>query len=693
VSVNISRLLQRFTQVLAMGGLLLTLAVLFLDSRWISQPIATAVLILGISALRCVPVRLSKYSYLTQSAVPVLVGAVSIGPSPVVAALWVGVVVADVFGLRKQPKVGLINAGREVIAFIAAFGPYAAILSLGSATAQTLDFLPAVAILVCMYFFVTKALFYFSLLIRNKLESAEKILILRWEITSYLLTVAAAGLGLWTIANMTPVGWLAVALPLGVLGLLVRQVFEEAIGAEDLNKVHLMEAAIASNATLQGSFSQIERLAYRLLDWGDFRVYRVNGSEAALAFRASGGRENRGEPAAGTAPLRNEVVQTGEPVVIQDMKNDERFGDPPDGVRTLVIHPIRFGEDILGTLEVEHHKRHAYGSKDLLAMSTLAGQIATAIHIAELRRPLVLTVGQIGEQVAALARVADSLRSSASALADVSLGMRQGAMELEKFASGGLRATGSLANASQQMMSQGAQAAAASGTAADVAARNRDVIGDAITRLVELKGFVATGADRVAALGAMTQRITGFIGTIREIADLTNLIALNAAIEAARAGREGRGFAVVASEVRDLAAQSLHAAREASALLGEITTQVSAVSGQMARGRDVVAGVEELSADAARALDAIVGTTGEAGGHAKAIAATAAQQRDAVNTLTGQIEQVAASSAKSRADTDTLAKRAGEASAGQAELERSIRELGDLASDLQRIASHFAVEA
>jgi methyl-accepting chemotaxis protein len=361
-------------------------------------------------------------------------------------------------------------------------------------------------------------------------------------------------------------------------------------------------------------------------------------------------------------------------------------------VRMLVIHPIKFGDEILGTLEVEHHKRHAYGSKDLLAMSTLAGQIATAFHISELRRPLVLTVGQIGEQVTALARVADSLRASATALADVSLGMRQGALDLERFAAGGLRATGSLASATQEMMTQGAQAADASGTAAHVASRNRVVIGDAIDRLVELKGFVAVGADRVAALGALTQRITGFIGTIREIADLTNLIALNAAIEAARAGREGRGFAVVASEVRDLAAQSLHAAREAGNLLGEITTQVSAVSGQMERGRDVVAGVEELSANAARALDDIVGTTGEAGGYAKAIAATAAQQRDAVNNLTGQIEQVAASSARSRVDTDSLAKRAGEAASGQADLERAIRELGSLAADLQRIASHFAVE-
>jgi methyl-accepting chemotaxis protein len=484
-----------------------------------------------------------------------------------------------------------------------------------------------------------------------------------------------------------------VGLALGVVGLLARQILDEAIGAEDLNKVHLMEASIASNATLQGSFTQIERLAYRLLDWGDFRVYRVSGSEVSLAYRSSLGRPGRKEPPAVLAPLRHEVVETGEPLVVRDVKSDDRLADFLPDVLTLVMHPIRFGDEILGILELEHHKRHAYGAKDLVAMSTLAGQMATAIHIAELRRPLVLTVGQIGEQVTTLARVADSLRSSATALADVSLGMRQGAMELEKFATGGLRATGSLANASQEMMSQGAQAAAASGTAAEVAARNRDIIGDAITRLVELKGFVAAGADRVAALGGLTQRITGFIGTIREIADLTNLIALNAAIEAARAGREGRGFAVVASEVRDLAAQSLHAAREAGGLLGEIADQVSSVSGQMERGRDVVAGVEELSADAAKALEAIVGTTGEAGGHAKAIAATAAQQRDAVNSLTTQIEQVAVSSAKSRADTDSLAKRAGEASAGQAELERAIRELGELASDLQRIASHFAVEA
>jgi methyl-accepting chemotaxis protein len=693
VRINVQPMLKGYTQALSIGGLGLLAAVLIVDSRWMSHPISTAVLMLAIFALRTVPVRLSKYSYLTQSAVPALVGAVCIGPAPVVAALWVGVAGADVFGLRKQPRAGLINAGREVIGFVASYGPYAAILSLSGMAEQSLDFLPAAAILVALYFFLTRALFYFSLLIRNKLENAEKILILRWEIVSYLLTLGACTLLVPTLGLMSPAGWVAMGLVLGVLGLLARQVLDEAIGAEDLNKVHLMEAKIASNATLQGSFTQIERLAYRLLDWSDFRVYRVIGPQTTLAFRSSQGRPERGDPPAELAALRQEVLESRESLVLRDTRKDDRVAGSLRHAQSLVIQPIRFGDEILGLLEIEHHKRHAYGSKDFLAMSTLAAQMATAIHIAELRRPLVLTVGQIGEQVTSLARVADSLRTSAGALSDVSLGMRQGAMELERFATGGLRATGSLASATQDMMNQGAQAAAASGTAAEVAARNRDVIGDAIARLVELKGFVAAGADRVASLGALTQRITGFIGTIREIADLTNLIALNAAIEAARAGREGRGFAVVASEVRDLAAQSLHAAQEAGGLLGEIADQVSAVAGQMQRGRDVVMGVEELSADAAKALDAIVGTTGEAGGHAKAIAATAAQQRDAVNSLTGQIEQVAASSAKSRADTDTLAKRAGEASAGQAELERAIRELGGLASDLQRIASHFVVEA
>ena len=149
----------------------------------------------------------------------------------------------------------------------------------------------------------------------------------------------------------------------------------------------------------------------------------------------------------------------------------------------MVIHPIRFGEELLGTVEVDHPKRHVYGAKELLALNTLSAQMATAIHIAELRRPLLSTVDQIGHQVSALVRVTESLRASASALADASQGMRHGASELERFVADGLRATGSLSDASRAMAAQGAEAAAS---------------GAELERAIRELGEVATDLQRIA---------------------------------------------------------------------------------------------------------------------------------------------------------------------------------------------------
>ncbi|MCU0620703.1 MAG: methyl-accepting chemotaxis protein [Gemmatimonadales bacterium] len=692
MTLSMPAVLDGYARLLAYGGLALAGAVLLADQRFLQAPGATLLLIVAVAALRAFPVRLSKYSYLTQSVVPTAVGALAVGPSAAVTALVVGTVVADTLWLRKPQRVGMINAGREVIAFVAAYGVYASTYLASGRPALAVDFLPAAFAFAAMYFLASRALFYFTLLVRDKLEEAERLLILRWEVVSYLLSLGAIVLCITALAALTPMGWLAVLGLLVAVGLLAKRILEEAIAAEDLNKIHLFESAVANNAGVQGAFEQIERLGYRLLDWGDFRIARATGDDVPVVYRGRIGRPGREAESGDFAALRREVVATGRPVLVLDAARDPRIVQAHPDVQSVILYPVRFGEEVLGTLEVDHFKRHAYGPKDLAALTTIAAQVATSIHIAELRRPLVSTVDQIGHQAAALARATESLRASAAALTAAAAAMQRTVVEQDEFVAGGLDATATLVRDAQAVAQQGDAAADASRAAADVAAQKRIVIGDALQRLVHLKEFVADSSGQVQALGDVTRRITGFIGTIRELADATSLIALNAAIEAARAGREGRGFAIVAEEVRTLAAQSLEAAREAGVLVGEIAGQVESVTGRMVRGQEIVAGVERLSTDAALALDAIGQATGEAGEHAVRIQETAAQQRRQAEALTERIERVAVVARRARAETESLATQAGAAARGQVDLEGAIRELGQVTAELQRIARHFAVD-
>jgi methyl-accepting chemotaxis protein len=384
------------------------------------------------------------------------------------------------------------------------------------------------------------------------------------------------------------------------------------------------------------------------------------------------------------------VTRTGESVVIHDVTRDKRIADASLAVQSLVMVPLKFGEHVIGTLELEHHKRRTYQSKDVVTINTFANQLATAIHITELRRPLVETVETLTQQLATLARAAQSMREAAGAVAQSTAMIRQGVLAEEGEVSGGLEATESLAQVSRRVSEDGTEAAHASSTASEVATKNRHQIRDAIGRLVALKAFVGEASAKVQQLGAVSRRITGFIASIRELADMTNLLALNAAIEAARAGKHGKGFAVVADEVRRLAEQSASAAVEAGELVQDIHRQVGEVVEQMRRGQVNVGGVEELSSAALEALDAIVAATAEATSHAQRIAAAAGDQDKAFGKLRQRINAVAAIAGKNRAEADDVATRADEAARGLTDLERATRELEGVAAMLRELTRGFA---
>lgn len=676
-----------------MGGGAVLALMLARDHRWLDQWLLLLCLTIAVAAIRMAPVRLSKFSYLTQTGLPALVGVLVAAPSTALLSVGLGTVLSDGMVLRKPLGAVLVNAGREILALAGAAG-FFFLAARGVGTAGVdLEHLPAGVVLLATYFLFSRGLFYYSLLVRAKLPVQERLFILRWEVLAYLITTMAVAVVVWALDNLAPAGWVATLAALGVVGLLARTISEEAIAAEDLNKVHLMQAALTGNVSLQTALEQIEQDAHRLVDWDDLRIYRQVDNAPVLLFRSRIGRPGRDAPDPALGTVRDRVLREGHTVNLADARTEAGVTASVPPVTSVVIQPLKFSEQTVGTLEVEHRKPRFYRARDLHALTAIGNQIATAIHISELRRPLLETVEEIGGQVRTLVRAADSLRGSARALASASESLQLRAAQQEEFARRGMEATAALADAAAATAMRGARAAGVSRETLTAAARHRDAIGGAIRRLVDVQGVVAGSAEHVSALGEAAGRMGTLIAGIREVAELTKLIALNATIEAQRAGGQGRVFTVVAEEIQRLAVQTDQTARDASTLAGDIAGEVEGVLGQMSQGQELVAGVGTVSTDAARALEAIVDAARESGDQADSIAASAAEGEAAAQALAEQLRRLAEASRQTRGDVSHLANEASAAARGQAELEEAIHHLERVASDLQRIARHFVVGA
>ncbi|WP_439879540.1 methyl-accepting chemotaxis protein [Pseudomonas prosekii] len=131
-----------------------------------------------------------------------------------------------------------------------------------------------------------------------------------------------------------------------------------------------------------------------------------------------------------------------------------------------------------------------------------------------------------------------------------------------------------------------------------VAEQGTQVIQQAASEMREIAANIEESSTLIAQLGERSEQITTIVNTIRAIADQTNLLALNAAIEAARAGEQGRGFAVVADEVRLLAARTSGSTAEISSMIGLILSETRQAIKSMDGTRDRAAQGVELANEA-----------------------------------------------------------------------------------------------
>lgn len=671
----------------AAAGTLLLIAGAWRDPRWAEHPVSLLVMLVAAVALRLLSVPVTKFATVSVVSVVATTGALAVGLPASALATFLAVLAADWGYSRKPLLAAWINASREAAALYGAYGFFALVARQQPAVVAGelgVAAVPAVAVFLVSHFVFLRGLQYFSLIVRGKLLADERALILRYELIAFGGSTVATWVLLQTLAGFGPLGWFVVAVSMTAVGLLARRIVGEAVAAEELNRMHAMQLVVSSDATMEEAFRRIAAFANRLVTWTDFRILRqVDGQLRQVFGAAEGFLAEPRLPDARFILLRHEAMEHAHSVTVEDLTRDGRVASQVADVRSMVLTPLRFGERTLGLLELEHHKRGAYGAKQMEVVERLAAQLATTIQIQELRRPLVESAGRLEGQLGKLNESAHLLQDGARTVARLVGDINRGITDEAEEAARSREAADDLYRSSAAIARDAREAAHASERSAALATEHRTTIATAVDRLVSAKGFVGESAVAMNELELGTRKVTEFIRVIREIADQTNLLALNAGIEAARAGEEGRGFAVVAEEIRRLATQSAKASEDASVILTGFAGQVERATRQMDRGGDLVRDVESLSASAMTALEAILEASQAAAAWARRIAEVSLGQERQSRDMREHAERIAEISRRNRTGSDQVSRSADDQA-------RAVQELESAASDLRDLAIYLA---
>ncbi|WP_374702708.1 methyl-accepting chemotaxis protein [Bacillus sp. V5-8f] len=226
-------------------------------------------------------------------------------------------------------------------------------------------------------------------------------------------------------------------------------------------------------------------------------------------------------------------------------------------------------------------------------------------------------------------------------------------------------------------------------TANQKAHAGNHVVGDTVNQINTIQQKVGSTAEVVETLEKKSKEIGQIVDIITQIADQTNLLALNAAIEAARAGEHGKGFAVVADEVRKLAEQSGHAAGEIKALIMHIQMESTKAMQSMHEGTVSVGQGIDMVHQTGKAFKEISNLIEEVSFMSQEVSAIIEQVNASSKNTVDMMEEISYISKQSAANTQNVAASAEEQNASMEEISASSESLSRMAQELQETVSQF----
>ena len=253
-------------------------------------------------------------------------------------------------------------------------------------------------------------------------------------------------------------------------------------------------------------------------------------------------------------------------------------------------------------------------------------------------------LGTAGEQLHATASVlnekVDTVSSSIDRIIDSVRRVVESADDLSNAAdetAGGLE---EMATTMTHVDQNATESASLSRRVIDAAERGRERVQETISGMEGIRSATESAQEVIGGLGRRVEAIGTIIGVIDDVADETNLLALNAAIIAAQAGDQGKAFSVVADEIKELADRVLENTQEIGALIRAVQEESQSAAAAMERGASRVKGGVDLAAEAGVALDEITAAARQSGDHIHGIVNAVKEQATASSHIVSLMERV-----------------------------------------------------